>query len=141
MKNLNVTIKKVDWRVAEANVNSKLIELGYNTFLPFNDGGEIDLIATKDEKLYRIQIKSTSPTNTKSSSFQLCRNKNNYKKNVSFSYKNIDVFILYDGTYFYKIYPDQLQNKKFITLRYVCAVNNQTCNVRMAYDYLLDSCL
>ncbi len=141
MKDLNINIKKVDWRTAEACVNAKLIELGYQTFLPFNDGGEIDIIAVKDDKLHKIQVKSVSPTNDKYVTFYLRRSRNNYKKNISFSYENIDLFILYDGTYFYKLSFDQLKERKCFTLRYISTNNQQSLKVNMAYDYLINDSL
>jgi len=61
MNEIDIEIKKVNWKHAEALCHARLIELGYETFVPFVGGGEVDLIAMKEGKLLRIQVKSVSP--------------------------------------------------------------------------------
>lgn len=44
----------------EAQVATKLLELGYTISLPFGGGSPYDLIADKDGVLLKVQVKSTS---------------------------------------------------------------------------------
>ena len=127
-KEIHISVKKVCWRYAEAICTARLIELGYEVFTPFNGGGEIDLVVFKDGTLSKVQIKSISPTNT---SFISLSPRRNGCKNPT-PYKNIDFFLLYDGSNLYKLNGDET----IITLRYTVPKNNQMENVRMAYDYI-----
>ena len=132
-KEIEVPTQIVCWKVAEAKALTRLIELGYEVFTPFITGGEIDLIAYKDDKSYRIQIKSISP---KKNSISVCtmRTNTNYKKFKRVSYTNIDFFLIYDGANIYKI--DNDTNIQSITLSYKIPKNNQVRKIRMAKDYI-----
>ena len=131
-KELSIEPKQVCWKHAEAVCVSKLIEKGYEIFMPFNGGGEIDLIAYKDSKLYRVQIKSISPKSRGFIDIDLTRNSLNYKKRISSPYTNIDFFLIYDGYNIYKV-TDKVNN---IVLRYKIPRSNQVHNIRMAKDYI-----
>lgn len=129
----NKTNTNVNWKYAEAICNARLIELGYSTFLPFTTSEEIDIIAIKDKKVYKIQIKSITPKGN-TISLHLARNASNYKKHISKPYTNIDFFLIYDGINIYKIYPD---NSTAVTLRYKPTKNNQSKGIKMASDHIL----
>jgi len=139
-KEINIEIKKVDWRHAEAVCLTRLIELGYEVFVPFNGGGEIDLIAYKDFVSYRIQIKSVSPIKKEYICIPVSRQiSNRYLPNRSTlstkPYENIDFYMIYDGTNIYKINFDK--NITNITLRYKVPANQQIIDIKMARDYIL----
>jgi Holliday junction resolvase-like predicted endonuclease len=128
-KELNIELKTVDWRHAELVVNARLVELGYDTFIPSVSGGEIDLIAHKDGNCYRIQIKSASPTkSTATIHFQ------RRTRNSLYRYENIDWFLIYDGTNVYKFNFSEVNSS--IKLRYRIPLNNQIDKVFMASDYI-----
>lgn len=129
-KEIEVEPKNVNWKVAEAICNAKLIELGYETFIPFNGNGEIDIIAHKDDSLYRIQIKSVSP-NGNAFDVDLSRNGSN---GTRIPYENIDLFLIYDGTNIYRISKNQLETR--MTFRYKIPINMQIDNIKMARDYI-----
>lgn len=124
-----------NWKATEALVNFKLIELGYETYIPFIGGGEIDIIAVKDDKVFKIQVKSATPKK-ESCEFHLCRNKCNYKNTIRFNYVNIDIFILYDGNSLYKVTLKDLNGNKHFTIRYSKPKNNQKLKINLAEDYL-----
>jgi len=133
-KTLDITPCEVCWKYAEAICNTRLIELGYETFIPTITGCEIDLIAYKDNKLYRIQIKSTSPKNTESCYIKTTRETSRDPKNRYSAYTNIDWFLIYDGNHIYKL--DDLTNiKSGITLRYLPPKIN-SFHTKMAKDYI-----
>lgn len=133
-KEINIELKKVNWKHAEAVCNARLIELGYETFFPFTGGTEIDLIAIKGEDIKRIQIKSVSPKKDKIN-IRTYRSNINYKKHTYQHYKNIDWFLVYDGTNIYKI--DSGEPSVNICLRYTLPKNNQSEGIKMASDYIL----
>jgi len=133
-KELNYSREKVCWKQAEAIINAKLISLGYDTFIPFNTGGEIDLLAVKDNNILKLQVKSITPKND-CICFSFRRKSSNYKKVVSKPYENIDYFLLYDGINIFVVSNEN--NIKSITLRYKIPKNNQE-NIFMASDYLIN---
>lgn len=47
-------------KIGESKVLCELIEQDYDIYLPYSDGTPFDLIASKDNKLYRVSIKYTS---------------------------------------------------------------------------------
>ena len=134
MNEIDIEIKKVNWKHAEALCHARLIELGYETFVPFVGGCEVDLISMKEGKLVRIQVKSVSPTNKQKINVHTYRSSINFKQHKYELYKYIDWFLIYDGTNIYKI-----ENKKAstnITLRYKLPKNNQNEGIRIASDYI-----
>jgi len=134
MSTIDIEIKKVNWKHAESICHTRLIELGYETFIPFIGGGEVDLIAMKEGKLVRIQVKSVSPTNKQKVKVNTYRSSINYKQHKYELYKYIDWFLIYDGTNIYKI--ENKEPSTHITLRYTLPKNNQNEGIRMASDYI-----
>ena len=45
-------------RAAELLVGARLVELGFNIFIPFSDRSPVDLISLWDDQTYRIQVKA-----------------------------------------------------------------------------------
>ena len=128
-KELDINRDYVNWKYAEAICNTRLIELGYETFLPFINNGEIDIIAYKDNQTYKIQVKAFSPKNKDIIYVDLTRN--NYKERKV--YTNIDWFLIYDGNYIYKV--EFTKDLHSINLRYK-APKNQGSRIKMASDYI-----
>ena len=133
-KEISVQIKQVCWKHAEAICVARLIELGYEVFTPFNGGGEIDLVAMKDKQLFKIQVKSVSPTNNEKIVISTVRTVVNYKSSKTSPYENIDFYLIYDGTNVYKI--NNTETIKHITLRYSLPTNRQVEHICMAKDYI-----
>lgn len=52
--------RRTKGNLAEAKALSYLVQNGYEVFLPFADNGSVDLIAIKDNIIYRVSVKSTS---------------------------------------------------------------------------------
>jgi Holliday junction resolvase-like predicted endonuclease len=127
---------KTCWKSAELYINYYLVSVGYETFMPSIGGGEIDLIAHKDGKLYRIQIKAVTP---KSDFIVINSSRNSinpYGKNKSKPYENIDVLLVFDGSHIYNI---PFSGQQYTTLRYTKPSTNIMC--KMASDYILKDSL
>lgn len=133
-REIDIQPKEVNWKHAEAVCNSRLIELGYETFFPFNGGTEIDLIAVKGGQVKRVQIKSVSPKRKDKINIRTYRSNINYKGHSYSHYENIDWFLVYDGTNIYKIEAEEPSVN--ICLRYTAPKNNQLEGIRMASDYI-----
>lgn len=135
-KEIVIVMKPVDWKYGEAICNARLVELGYDTYMATISGGEIDIVAIKDNIVYRVQVKSITPTNNESIKLSLERNSVNYKERKTKKYENIDFFLIYDGNNIYKVDFDDVKSKGGITLRYKVTKSNQKEKIKMASDYI-----
>lgn len=134
-KEIIVDRKQVSWKSSELICMAKMIDLGYEIFIPQNYGSEIDFIAYKDKEFYKIQVKSASPTNKEYIHIDFSRNSVNYKRNKRRAYENINFYLIYDGTNIYKI--DHYEGIHTMNLRYSIPSNGQIDGIHMAYDYIL----
>ena len=128
--------------LGEAKVLSKFTELGIQTYLPFGDGSVVDLIADFNNKLNRIQVKSTEKEENGALTFFICSttiHKNGEIKKHIYSSEEIDYFALYssvtDEVYLLPI--DKAPTKK-ITLRYKEPFYLKS---NKASDYLIENVL
>tara|TARA_Y100000310_G_scaffold284099_1_gene306656 strand:+ start:7326 stop:7766 length:441 start_codon:yes stop_codon:yes gene_type:complete len=78
--------------VAELAVSAKLVSLGYNVSLPF---GELpyDIVAEKDGKLIRVQVKSA--TLSKYGSYRCSLTHGSGSKKMKYTSESCDLMILY----------------------------------------------
>lgn len=83
--------------IGEMKAIAKLLELGYEVFLPINENSSIDLIIRKDELILKVQVKSCTSIIKNTMRFSLEKNRSNTKENLSLIYTedDIDLFILY----------------------------------------------
>lgn len=108
--------------LGEAKVLAKFVELGIQVYLPFGDGSVVDLIADFNDKLNRIQIKSTEIDNNGTLTFSICSttiHKGGEIQKHIYSNDEIDYFALYssitDEVYLLPI--EEAPTKRF-SLRY-----------------------
>jgi len=132
-KEIDININPVNWKTAELLCAAKLTELNYEVFSPMVNGGEIDLIAYKDNISYRVQIKSVTPKKSHCD-INLLRETRNTKTTKTKPYTNIDFYLIYDGNNIYKL--DFKPDLTTIVLRYKIPTNNQITNIHMAKDYI-----
>lgn len=82
--------------ITEMKVMLYFIELGYNVSQPLNSDSKYDCILDKDNKLYRIQIKTShlSTTTNNSIEFKCCSTTTtqNHRKQNGYTSDNIDFF-------------------------------------------------
>ena len=83
---------KMKGTLGELKVTSELIKKGYAVFTEVGDLSRIDLIAWKDDKLIKIQVKSLA---SKNGSIEI----HNYKSGPNYRYKytkeDVDIFAIY----------------------------------------------
>ena len=124
-------------QLSEAKALSKLIEIGYSVYIPWDKTNKSDFIIEKDGNLFRVQCKTAKLQNDGSVlSFKTCSMHSRTK--VRSSYKGIvDKFVVYsyelDKVYLIDI--SDLEPNTIATLRVAPSKNNQQKNARMSEDY------
>lgn len=126
--------------LGEAKVLAKFTELGIQCYLPFGDGSTVDLIAEFNNKLNRIQVKSTEKDENGSLPFSICsttiRTNGEIHKHF-YTEDEIDYYALYsyvtDEIYLLPI--KDAPNRK-VTIRYK---EPYALNSKKAKDYLIDT--
>ncbi|MGB2878249.1 MAG: group I intron-associated PD-(D/E)XK endonuclease [Dehalococcoidales bacterium] len=85
--------------LGESKTITKLMELGFDVFTPaFDRNSEFDIIACKDNKLYKIQVKSTSSAAGDSYVVRLASNRPNNSKRTrmkKFKPSSCDILVVY----------------------------------------------
>lgn len=126
---------KTKGMIGEFAIAKDLAEKGFSVFREIGDLSKIDLIAEKESKLVRIQVKAITEKNGKITVYSK-KNGPNY----SFSYedKMIDVFAIYvlnHDSIFYVSASELCQAKSALIFRWSDTKNGQKKNVRFWYDY------
>lgn len=120
--------------IGELCAAKELSRLGYNVFRELGDLSKIDLIAEKDLKLIRFQVKAITPTKEV---LQVKSSKSG--PNYKFKYQDnmVDIFSIYDleNDKIYWISSNELLAKSMLSLRLVIPKNNQYYNVNWAKNY------
>lgn len=130
--------------IGEAKVLAKFVELGIPVYLPFGDNEKADLIAEFNNKLNKIQIKTSIKAENGTMVFDLTSSTQHRKKGQKHLYNDneIDYFACYN------IQRDKifLMNIKDITtsiviVRYEYPKNNQISKCHFEKDFLIDNVL
>lgn len=130
--------------LGELKALAKFAEYAIPVYVPYGEAEKIDFIAQFDNKLNRIQVKSAENIIDDKIKFGLRSTAINTVKSKTHIYNDaeIDYFVLYckqnDSLYILSI---QEAPATEACLRVVAPKSNQTKNIRMANDYLLDSFL
>ena len=119
--------------IGELRIAAKLIELGYEVLKGFGETKDFDLVAYKDSKFIRIQVKAVTPKNQVLVGKTFTSN----SKGIRFFNKEVvDVLAIYDlencNSYF--VNPKEI-NGQGILLRLAETRNGQKLNIKMAKDY------
>lgn len=133
--------------IGEAKVITKFIELGISVYIPFGDNERADLIAEFNNKLNKIQVKTSSQIKNGAISFQLhsCNHLTNMTErkyiNKAYSIEDVDYFALYNivNDNIYLIENDN--TVKSIRIRIDSSKNNQSINIKSEKDYLIEKVL
>lgn len=119
-----------------------LVQLGYVVSVPYGNTGRYDLVVDINNKLYRIQCKtSRGEKDGNAFSFSTSSISTHYSKRkvTTHTYENdIDMFMTcYDN----KVYmiPIFSVKKYSCVLRLKPTKNNQECNINLASDYELEN--
>lgn len=102
----------------ELYVASYLLSLGYNVSQPFCQDSKYDLIVDVKNKLLRLQVKTSRPTNNNSITFNCRSTTKNSKTNKSRSYEEdeIDYFATYWNNKVYLVPVGECSTQKSLHL-------------------------
>ncbi len=119
--------------IAELSVASRLSELGWNVLLPLGENCRYDLVAEKNGRFIRVQVKYVTPKN--GVLYVNCCSSNNWSV-LHYTSEEIDVIAAYDANdgaaYFVPV--NQIR-KSAICLRLTPTKNGQSAGVRYARDF------
>lgn len=124
--------------IGEAAVALELSKAEFSVFKELGDISRIDLIAEKEGRLYRIQVKSAVPKNG-SISIELRKCGPNYV--FRYSKELVDIFAIYDlhNDKVAFVSSEEIFNNNYssaFTLRIDPVKNNQTKNIKYFSDYM-----
>lgn len=132
--------------IGEAKVLSKFVELGFPVYIPFGDNEKSDLIVEFNNKLNKIQVKTSKNIVNGIIRFDLTSStvhrKNGYKH--KYSKDEIDYFACYcienDSIY---LFPVTGTPRSTITIRVddSCPKNGQKSGINFGSNYLIDKVL
>ena len=126
--------KKRKGDIAELSVASHLIKKGWNVLFPYGENIRYDLVAERNRKFLRIQVKYTTP---KDGVLNInCRSSNNWSI-LHYSKQEIDMIAAFNPltSLIYFIPIDKI-NHSLIKLRLSKTKNNQKCKIHNAAEFL-----
>jgi Holliday junction resolvase-like predicted endonuclease len=127
--------KKTKGSIAEMEVASTLMKKGWNVLFPFGENNRYDLVAEKDGKFKRVQVKYVTPKNGALNVG--CKSSNNWSVD-RYTALQVDFIAVYNSKsgdiYFV---PAAKLNSSSIKLRFNKARNNQQVGIKRAEDFLL----
>lgn len=129
------TKQKGDLGVLKAQLD--LFEQGFIILNPMTEHAPFDLVAYKDRKFLRIQVKYKSVDKTGSITvhFRSCWSDKNGTHMQAVDKDDVDIYCIYcpdtDECYYF----NPMEFKRSVTLRVEIPKNNQLRNVNLAADY------
>lgn len=126
--------KKTKGNLAELEVAADLVERGWRVLFPFGENNRYDLVAEKEGRFVRIQVKYVTPKN--GALIVNCRSSNNWSVQ-SYDPSQIDAIAAYNATD-RKVYyiPAEDINKSVANIRLEPSRNKQKKGIRWAQDYV-----
>ena len=130
--------------IGEAKVLAKFVELGIPVYIPFGDNEKADLIAEFNNKLNKIQVKTSIKAEDGKMIFDLTSStihRKNGEKHI-YTEDEIDYFACYniERDKIFLISVEEAPNTA-ITIRYEKPKNNQTQGIKFEDDYLINNIL
>jgi len=132
---------KAKGMIGEVKVAADLLSRGFHVFTEMGDLSKIDLIAERDRKLYRFQVKAY---NSKNGVVTLSSRKSG--PNYSFHYESdqIDIFAVYvldRGCIFYVSSGELCEYSSSMNIRLDPPKNGQKKGIKLIENYTLDRIL
>ena len=130
--------------IGEAKVLAKFVEMGIPVYIPFGDDEKADLIAEFNDKLNKIQVKTSIKSKNGCSLFDLTSSTAHRTNGGRRKYSNseIDYFALYsldrDKIYLMKV-PDNPMSA--ITIRFEDTKSGMKSRVNYESDFLIENVL
>lgn len=121
--------------IGELAVGYDLTKNGYNVFTELGDLSKIDLIAEKDNKLYKIQVKASK---LYQGTLYLRSDKSGPNYKHKYSVKEVDIFALYSLETGHIAYINAkwfLENQNNISIRILPSKNKQQCKINYQKDF------
>lgn len=133
-------------KLGELETIKRFIKRGIPVYIPINDNG-IDMLAEFNGKYQKIQVKSSTVSNSQLAQFYLTRSKNKIangpltKPKQRYTTDEVDYFSLYDipNDKLFLLKNDGI--KAGIYMRYSKAISGQEANINHAEDYDFDKVL
>ena len=120
--------------IAELAVAAALIKNSWHVLMPYGENTRYDLVAERDGRFVRIQVKYVTPKDGKLK--VNCRSSNNWST-LSYTAREIDVIAAYDASSAAIYYvPVASIRKAEMNLRLAPTKNNQKAKVRFAEQFL-----
>lgn len=125
--------------IGEAKVLSSLVELGIPVYLQFGDNEPADYIIIVDNNCLKVQVKTSSTYDGKTTSFDLTSSTAHRKNGARHKYtlEEVDMFLCYDEKTKQIFIVRNNGDMTAICIRYAASKNNQYTNVNMYSDFLL----
>ena len=128
--------------IGEAIVLAKFVEKGIPVYLPFGDTEKADLIIEINNKLLKVQVKTSNRLEQGCLIFNTRSSRGLHSSTVLYSEEDIDLYACY-SLITKEVYI--LERKQFsqglTSLRIEESKNGQTKNINFAKDYSLDKFL
>src|SRR3989344_4523829 len=130
---MNNIAKKTKGDIAELAVSKRLIEEDWKILFPYGENHRYDLVAEKNNKFLRIQVKYSTPKNRVLE--VNCRSSNNWSV-LHYTSKDIDMIAVYNPKS-EKVYfiPVSEINHSLIKLRIEPSKNNQKLKIHLAENF------
>ena len=128
--------------IGESVAISKFVKYGIPVYIPFGDNEKSDLIAEFDDKLNKIQVKTSVSASNGKMIFDLTSSTFHRKNGKKHKYTSdeIDYFFCYnierDKSFLIKSPEKPISS---IIIRYEKSLNNQTKNIHFEDDYLFEN--
>ena len=126
--------KKTKGSIAEMAVASNLLKRGWNVLFPFGENNRYDLVAEKNGKFLKVQVKYVTPR--KGVLSVGCKSSNNWSVD-KYTPEQVDFIATYDSAN-NKVYfvPSSSFNSSSIKLRIAPARNKQKANIKYAKNFV-----
>ena len=125
--------KKTKGAIAELHVCADLMRRGWRVLLPYGENNRYDLVAEKDGRFIRVQVKYSTPKDGKM--YVNCQSSNNWSVEP-YTSDQIDVIAAFnpEGHRVYYV-PSNKMRKTAMALRLEPTKNGQKKKVRYAKDF------
>lgn len=130
--------------IGEAKTLSKFVELGIPVYIPFGDNETADLVAEFNNKLNKIQVKTSKEAKDGIMFFNLTSSTAHRKQGSKHIYtaEEVDYFACYnierDALF---LVPFEKASNSSIVIRYAATKNSQKSKVNLETEYLFEKIL
>lgn len=131
--------------LTELHCIEKFIELGYFCSVPYGDSCKYDIIVDINNKLYRIQCKSSTwAKDTSQEKVAFIMSTNHTTTNTTgvtrytYNAEQVDYFYTYFEGEHYLVPIQEIEGKSTFRFRYLKNVGNQKANIHIAEEYQLE---